>query len=428
MNRPEPVEQLSSTRSNRGMAGRPLRLVVLGMMGRMPLAGVVWQVLHYLEGFRRLGFDVYYVEDTGAWPYNPEQNTIAADSSYSIGLLHSVMATYGFSDRWAYRDVMRGCAFGLSETQIRQLFKQTDILVNLTASTVLRADHLRVPVRIYLETDPVLPQIEIAKGNSFYLDQLGAHTHHFTYGENLGAPDCAVPVERFRYFPTRQPVVLDWWTSHAGGDGAATAPRACFTTIANWRQSGKDFDWNGERYTWSKHHEFLRFLDLPKRTSQPLELALALASGAAAQEHSWAGLSADDAETVRLLTSHGWQVINAMGFSKQTQAYREYIVGSRGEFTVAKDQNVRLRSGWFSDRSACYLAAGRPVVTQDTRFGKFLPTGEGLFAFKTMEEILAAFENIDSNYEKHSRAARALGEEYFRAETVLAKLLEDAGM
>jgi hypothetical protein len=117
-----------------------------------------------------------------------------------------------------------------------------------------------------------------------------------------------------------------------------------------------------------------------------------------------------------------------MGFSKQTQSYRDYIVGSRGEFTVAKDQNVRLCSGWFSDRSACYLAAGRPVVTQDTRFGKFLPTGEGLFAFKAMEEILAAFESINSNYERHSRAARALGEEYFRAETVLAKLLEDAGM
>ena len=424
----EPVEHLSSKQSKRSMAGRPLRLVVLGMMGRMPLAGVVWQVLHYLEGFRRLGFDVYYVEDTGTWPYNPEENTIAADSSYSIGLIRSVMAIYGFSDRWAYRDVMRGCSFGLSESQIRQLFEQTDVLVNLTASTVLRAAHLRVPVRIYLETDPVLPQIEIAKGNSSYLEQLGAHTHHFTYGENLGAPDCGVPVERFRYFPTRQPVVLDWWTGHAGGNGAATAPRGCFTTIANWRQSGKDFEWNGDRYTWSKHHEFLKFLDLPKCVPQPLELALALASGAGTEANSWSGLSDVDAETVRLLTSHGWHVVNAMSFSKQTEPYRDYILHSRGEFTVAKDQNVRLCSGWFSDRSACYLATGRPVVTQDTGFGKFLPTGEGLFAFRTMEEILAAFEAINSNYEKHSRAARALGEEYFRAETVLAKLVEDAGM
>jgi hypothetical protein len=427
----ESLEQLSSTRSKRGMAGRPLRLVILGMMGRMPLAGVVWQVLHYLEGFRRLGFDVYYVEDTGAWPYNPKENTVAADSSYSIGLLRQVMANYGFSDRWAYRDVVRGgYSFGLSESQIRRLFDQTDILVNLTASTVLRAEHLRVPVRVYLETDPVLPQIEVARGNSSYLDQLGAHTHHFTYGENLGAPDCAVPVERFRYLPTRQPVVLDWWTdsNHPTGSGAATAPRARFTTIANWRQSGKDFDWNGERYTWSKHHEFLKFLDLPKHASQPLELALALTSGAGMEKNNWSDLSDVDAETIRLLTSHGWLVVNAMSFSKQTQPYRDYILHSRGEFTVAKDQNVRLRSGWFSDRSACYLAAGRPVITQDTGFGKFLPTGEGLFAFTNMEEILAALDRINSDEARHSRAARAIAEAYFKAETVLAKLVADLGV
>jgi hypothetical protein len=422
---------LSSKHPKVERAGRALRVVVLGMMGRMPLAGVVWQVLHYLEGFRRLGFDVYYVEDTGAWPYNPEENTVAADSSYSIGLLRQVMATYGFSDRWAYRDVMRGgCCFGLSESEIRRLFEHADILVNLTASTVLRAEHLRVPLRVYLETDPVLPQIEIAKGNSSYLEQLGAHTHHLTYGENLGAADCGVPIERFRYFPTRQPVVLDWWTGsgHPASNGAAATPRAYFTTIANWRQSGKDFEWNGDRYTWSKHHEFLRFLDLPKRAPQLLELALALTSGAATEENSWSGLSDVDAETVGLLTSHGWQVVNAMTFSKQLQPYRDYILRSRGEFTVAKDQNVRLRSGWFSDRSACYLAAGRPVITQDTGFGKFLPTGEGLFAFNTVEEILKALEAINAHYEKHSRAARAIAEEYFKAETVLTKLLEDLGL
>ena len=422
----ESAEQLSSERSQSGTASRPLRIVVLGMMGRMPLAGVVWQVLHYLEGFRRLGFDVYYVEDTGAWPYNPEENTVAADSSYSIGLLRQVMANYGFSDRWAYRDVMRGGSyFGLSEQQIQRLFEQTDILINLTASTVLRAEHLRVPVRVYLETDPVLPQIEVAKGNSSYLEQLGAHTHHFTYGENLGAPDCGVPVESFRYLPTRQPVILDWWIDSSG---ATTAPRACFTTIANWSQSGKDFDWNGERYTWSKHHEFLKFLELPKRVAEPLELALALKSGAGTEKNSWSGLSDVDAETVRLLTSHGWQVVNAMSFSKQTQSYREYILHSRGEFTVAKDQNVRLRSGWFSDRSACYLAAGRPVITQDTGFGKFLPTGEGLFAFTTMEEILAALDRINSDEARHGWAARAIAETYFKAETVLAKLVADLGL
>lgn len=394
-------------------------LIVLGMMGRMPLAGVVWQVLHYLEGFRRLGFDVYYVEDTATWPYNPETNSVTGDATYSINIIEQVMAAYGFADRWAYRDDAQGSTFGLSATRVRQLFDRADLLVNVTASTVLREEHMRVPVRVYLETDPVLPQIEIATGKQSTIERLRAHTHHFSYGENLGAPDCGVPVQDFRYFPTRQPIVLDWWmpSTYRNGNGSQTSTAGCFTTIANWRQSGKDLEWNGERYTWSKHHEFLKFLDLPERTSQPVELALALAADCA-----------DDAETVRLLTSHGWRIVNSMSFSTKIQPYRDYILGSRGEFTVAKDQNVRLRSGWFSDRSASYLTAGRPVITQDTGFGKFFPTGEGLFSFTTMDDILTAFEAVNSDYPRHSRAARAVAEECLKAETVLAKMIDDIGL
>jgi hypothetical protein len=401
------------------------------MMGRMPLAGVAWQVLHYLEGFRRLGADVYYVEDTGSWPYDPEQNTITQDCRYTVEYISRLMARYGFQDHWAYRAATQEeGTFGLSESQVQRLFDQADALVNVTGSTVLRAEHLHVPVRIYLETDPVLPQIEVAKGSRFPIDQLDAHTHHLTYGENLGAPDCGVPVGRFEYRPTRQPIVLDWWTP-ANGPATREAPppsTASFTTVANWRQSGKDFEWCGETYTWSKHHEFLKFFDLPRRTAQPLELALAVKGNPREGDHLWVPADPEDAEALRLLTSHGWRVIDAMAVSKNISPYRDYILASRGEFTVAKDQNVRLRSGWFSDRSACYLAAGRPVVTQDTGFGKLLPTGEGLFAFSTIEDAVAALDAIDSDYARHSGAARAIAEEYFRAETVLAKLIQDAGL
>jgi hypothetical protein len=422
----ESGEQLISARSKRGIASRPLRLVVLGMIGRMPLAGVVWQVLHYLEGFRRLGFDVYYVEDTGAWPFNPEANTVTADSTYSIALLDRTMAAHGFAGRWAYRDAARGGVFsGLSESAVRQLYARADLLVNVTASTSLREEHLRVPIRVYLESDPVLPQVEIARGNRDRIELLDTHTHHLSFGENLGAPDCGVPVERVRYLATRQPVVLDWWA-----DSSSATDTACdrFTTIANWRQSGKDLEWNGERYTWSKHHEFLKFIDLPRRTTQPIELALALASVGMADTDGAGSMSEADAETVKLLQSYGWKVVNAMSLSKEPLPYREYIQCSRGEFTVAKDQNVRLRSGWFSDRSACYLAAGRPVITQDTGFGKFLPTGRGLFSFRTVDEIVAALDAITADYAAHSRAAREIAEEYFKAETVLARLLADCGV
>jgi hypothetical protein len=401
-------------------------LVVLGMMGRMPLAGVAWQLLHYLAGFRRLGFDVYYVEDTRTWSYDPDRNTVTDDCGYAVNFISEIMSSYGFSGRWAYRAGIPGNrTFGLSDSELSQLFKRANVLVNVTGATRLRSEHLHVPVRIYLETDPVLPQIEIAKNNMLYIGLLEAHTHHFTFGENIGAPSCGVPLKKFHYRPTRQPIVVDWWRS------ATSAPAygaSCFTTIANWRQSGKDIEWKGKTYTWSKHHEFLKFIDLPRRTAQQIELALALESGNGNADRAWATLNPEDAEAIRILTEHGWRTVNAVSMSKKILPYRDYICSSRGEFTVAKDQNVRLRSGWFSDRSACYLAAGRPVITQDTGIGQFLPTGEGLFAFNTMEEILAAFEAINSDYEKHSLAARAIAEEYFRAETVLAKVLTDLGL
>ena len=396
-------------------------LVVLGMMGRMPVAGVTWQFLQYLEGFRRLGFATYYVEDTGEWPYDPDRNTISDDPSYAVRSIGELMRRYGFADHWAYRAV-DGRVYGLSADELDGLLARADALVNVTGATVLREEHRRVPVRIYLETDPVLPQIEVAKGNPFYLDMLGAHTHHFTYGENIGQPDCGVPVTaRFPYRPTRPPVVLEWWSE------PAVAPGPAFTTVASWRQAGKDVEWRGETYTWSKHHEFLKIIDLPRRTPQPLELALAI-RGQPGPSDGWVPRDQEDAEAVRLLTAHGWRVTNAMPLSREIAPYRDYLRGSRGELTVAKDQNVRLRSGWFSDRSACYLAAGRPVITQDTAFGKLVPTGAGLFAFRGLEDALAALDAVNADYAAHAAAARETAAGYFRAETVLAKLVEDCGL
>jgi hypothetical protein len=391
------------------------------MMGRMPVAGVTWQFLQYLEGFRRLGFATYYVEDTGEWPYDPDRNTISDDPSYAVRSIGELMRRYGFADHWAYRAV-DGRVYGLSADELDGLLARADALVNVTGATVLREEHRRVPVRIYLETDPVLPQIEVTKGNPFYLDMLEAHTHHFTYGENIGQPDCGVPVTaRFPYRPTRPPVVLEWWSE------PAVAPGPAFTTVASWRQAGKDVEWRGETYTWSKHHEFLKIIDLPRRTPQPLELALAI-RGQPGPGDGWVPRDQEDAEAVRLLTAHGWRVTNAMPLSREIAPYRDYIRGSRGELTVAKDQNVRLRSGWFSDRSACYLAAGRPVITQDTAFGKLVPTGAGLFAFRGLEDALAALDAVNADYAAHAAAARETAAGYFRAETVLAKLVEDCGL
>jgi hypothetical protein len=205
---------------------------------------------------------------------------------------------------------------------------------------------------------------------------------------------------------THQPIDLDLWPM-------AFDPSAkYFTTIGNYRQEGSDVTWRGDTYRWSKHHEWERFIDLPSRTTQPFELAMKCSA-------------ADQA----FLEKHGWRVVPAFEMSLDIFGrYPAFFRRSRAQFTVAKDQNVRLRSGWFSERDACYLATGKPVVSQDTGFASVLPTGDGLFAFTTADQALAAIDRINSDYAKHCDAARAIAREYFDAKKVAAKMLSDLGM
>ena len=298
--------------------------------------------------------------------------------------------------------------YGVGQTAIGHAFKNAAAVINLHGGTLPRPEHMSGGAFIYLETDPVAPQVELHQDLEVTREFLDLHTAHFTFGENLGAPDCKVPTppQSYRFHPTRQPVVLDFWQEQS------TGPGELFTTVANWRQPERQMTFAGEVYHWSKHHEFLKFLDLPKRTSQEFELAL----------------SSYEERDREMLEARGWRVRPALEFSGNTDAYRQYITRSRGEWTVAKDQNVRLRSGWFSDRAATYLAAGRPVITQETGFSNILPTGSGLFAFSSMEEILEAIAKINGDYARQSKAAAEIAFEYFRAETVLAKLLQQAGV
>jgi hypothetical protein len=253
----------------------------------------------------------------------------------------------------------------------------------------------------------VIPQIEVFQKKQETIDYLAAHDAYFTFGENYGAPDCKLPVsDRFAFQPTRQPVVMDFW------DDPAEAPGACFTTIGNWKQHWRDIRYKGELYRWSKHFEFRKFVGVPRRSGQCFELALS---------------RCDEADRERL-EKRGWSVIDPLTFSLDIDAYRRYIQRSRGEYTVAKDQNVRLRSGWFSDRSATYLAAGRPVITQETGFSNLFPTGAGLFGFTTIEEILAALEAIQRDYAAHGRAASEIARTYFNYDVVLPPLLEAIGL
>ena len=383
------------------------KIVVLGMTSRHPVAGIVWLTMQYLIGLERLGYEAYYVEAHGATP----KMFMRADDDGSVraaAFIDAMMRRFDLADRWALHALHSdGRYYGLSESQVKSLYQSATLILNLHGGTTPLPEHVATGRLVYLGTDPVAREIEVHQQVQETIDLLDQHNVLFTWGENYGRPDCGVPIStRFQFLPTRQPVVVDLWAS-------LDLPASnTFTTVAGWQQLWRDVVHDGEVYRWSKHFEFMRFLDLPSRTSQALELALA-------------GCDGTDR---RLLEQHGWRIRDAAEVSDDVDTYRAYIAGSRGEFTVAKDQNVRLRSGWFSDRSATYLAACRPVVTQDTGFGNILPTGRGLFGFSTPEEAVAAVDAINSDYAQHSRAAGELARAYFDSDLVLARLLDDCGV
>jgi hypothetical protein len=388
---------------------RPLKLVVLGMMGRVPFAGQTWLYLNWLRGLSGLGHEVYYVEDDNVWPYDPRAETVTDDCSYAVAHIARNMEAIGLGGHWAFRlsDREEAC-WGMSQSRLNELYASCDALLNIVGAVALREDvHLAAPMRVYVETDPVVAELKVATGDAGMQEVLDRHTDLATYGENYGAPDCRVPLNGRPYVFTRQPVDLELWPMSFTPDAPS------FTTIGNYRQEGTDIEWEGSLYSWSKHHEWERFIELPARSGQQFELALMHCEG-------------EDRE--RMLAA-GWQLVSPAAMSLDPWgAYRRYIQSSRGEFTVAKDQNVRLRSGWFSERAVCYLASGKPVVTQDTGFSNVLPTGEGLFAVADVEQAAEAVREINADYRRHCLAAREIAAEHFEARAVAARLLAELGL
>jgi hypothetical protein len=355
-----------------------------------------------------MGHDVWYVEDDSVWPYDPSRDTVSGDCAYAVRHIAECTKAIGLPDRWAFRlSGMEGACWGLGSRDIDELYRSCDALLNIVGATDLREEQLRAPLRVYVQTDPVTAELALAGGDEHTRAAFAAHHKIATYGENYGRADCGVPLNGIAYVATRQPIDLELWPMAFEPDATA------FTTIGHYRQEGSDATYRGESYYWSKHLEWKKLVALPTRTSQRFELAL---SGLAPGDQAY-------------LEQHGWHVSSAYDMSLDVFGrYPEFIRRSRAELTVAKDQNVRLRSGWFSERDACYLATGKPVVAQNTGFGNVLPTGQGLFAFTTADEALDAVEAINRDYHHHCLAAREVAEEYFEAKAVAARLLVDIGL
>jgi len=382
------------------------KIIVFGILFWYPLAGVTFQFLHYLIGLRKLGYDVWYVEDSGRWIYDPVKNEFSPDVGSNLAMVAPVLEAHGFGERWAFRgNYPGGQCHGLEETRLLNLYKEADAFLNVTGAQEIRDEHRQIKRRVYVESDPFASQIKVASGDQGMIDLLAAHDCHFSFGENLGSTDCDAPVERFRWQPTRQPVALELWQTGPAPAGSS------YTTITTWHNKGKDLQWRGDTWYWTKDREFEKFLDLPRQRKGPFEIATTV-----------------DDSVKTLLRNHGWRQSDSVEISRDARLYRQYLQTSRAEFTVARDQYVRPKTGWFSDRSVCYLAAGRPVITQETGFSKFIPSGRGLFGFQDMADILAAIDAIESDYGGQCRAALEIAQEYFSAEKVLGSLMERADL
>ncbi|MBA3341913.1 MAG: hypothetical protein H0T48_08755 [Gemmatimonadaceae bacterium] len=383
------------------------KIVILGMITQHIVAGHIWAVMHYLVGLRRLGYDVYYVEAHGVSPRSFFKRDDEDGWGFAADFIAGIMTRFDLGDRWAYHDVEENRCYGLREEELKKLYSSATLIINMHGGTVPLAEHSASGRLIFIDTDPGELQVKLGRNDAVVTGRLSAHSAWFTYAENYGSHDCLLPVSsRFAFKPMRAPLLLDFWEPYRTGNGHR------FTTIGSWKQMDHEIEFEGATYHWSKHHEFLKIFDLPSRTSQEFELALGK-------------VKADDWV---MIEEAGWHPRRALAFSNDLDAYRRFLTSSRGEFTVAKGQYVHLRTGWFSNRSNCYLAAGLPVITQETGFSNVLPTGQGLFAFSTMEEILGAVDTINGAYEQHCSSALELAREYFSYDVVLPRMLMEVGL
>jgi hypothetical protein len=404
-----------------------LRIVVTGLITQHPLmGGITWHYLQYMLGLARLGHYVYYFEDSGEFPYNIDGGAsgtdwIARDCTSNVGYLAKIMARFGFENRWAYHFPLKSEWFGLSDKQREAVIQSADLLINVSGSLEHPEHYRTIPHLLYIDTDPVITQIKIALGNGKFMERVEAHDTHFSFGETLSE---GVPATGYQWRATRQPIVLSEWRTFG-------PRRDCFTTVMNWT-SYKPLTYSGKTYG-QKDVEFKRFLELPSKVA-PLTLEVALNR----TEHlEWQAngrsLPAGFAEfesnhwTPRdLITRAGWHVADAIQVCGDLDSYRHYIESSKAEWSVAKNVYVQGQPGWFSERSACYLAAGRPVVAQDTGFAGILPVGEGILPFKTLQEAADAILEVQANYLMHAEAALAIAEKYFSSDVVLTHLINEA--
>jgi hypothetical protein len=372
-------------------------------MIRFPVGGFVWHHFQYIAGLRQLGHEVTYFEDYG-WPdscYQPPRDVNSGDPSFGIAFLSALLQRYELSCDLCYL-AEDGTAHGISRSELAARCRESDLYLNL--SNLNWIPELRsCRRRVLIDTDPVFSQIGIHGAGGQFTD----YHVRFTFGENVHQPGCTMPTGDVRWLPTRQPIVTDFWPVTAGHSAAP------LTTVMSWNPMGAH-RYEGQLFG-GKALSFAPYVTLPRCTGVPMEIAINIRAKRANPE-----------EVRARLTRGGWRVRDAGEVTQTPWSYQKYLQDSCAEFSVSKHGYVVTQCGWFSERSAAYLASGRPVVLQDTGFSKVFPSGEGLLAYRDRDEANAAITRLRENYDTHCRAARALAEEYFDSRRVLTRLLEQS--
>jgi hypothetical protein len=363
--------------------------------------GATWAVLQYLLGFRWLGHDVYFVEPLPEKSVRPAGSPLA--QSTNAAYFRQVVEQFGLEHNSALLRPDTREIVGTPYDQLCDVARRADVLVNISGMLTDEPLTAPVPRRVYLDLDPAFNQFwHATQGIDM---RFGDHTHFVTVGLAVGEADCVVPTCGLPWLTTLQPVVLEHWPP------AEAVVHDALTTVGNWRAYGS-VEYQGVFYG-QKAHALRPLIALPTRTDEKFMLALAIHPG--------------EEKDLAALASNGWQLLDPNQVANTPDRYQQFIRGSKAEFGIAKSGYVASRCGWFSDRSLCYLASGRPVLAQETGFSRFLPTGEGLFAFQTAEDVLAAIEALRRDYPRHARAARAVAEEHFDSDKVLSRLLRRIG-
>ncbi|HEX9869336.1 MAG TPA: hypothetical protein VGC99_12225, partial [Candidatus Tectomicrobia bacterium] len=358
-------------------------------------------VLQYLLGFKRLGHEVYFVEPLKETAVRPGNTPLAG--SANARYFGQVMADFGLEQVAALLLEDTQQTIGLPYEKLCQVARRADLLVNISGLLADKTLTDCIPFRVYLDLDPAFTQLwHTAQSIDM---RFAAHTHFVTIGQAIGQPDCTVPTCGLQWITTPQPVVLAHWPVAEGITYDA------LTTVAHWRGYGS-VEYGGIFYG-QKAHSLRQFITLPTLARERFVLAL--------------GIHPDEAKDLAAMERNGWRLLDPAQVAHTPASYQQFIQGSKAEFGVAKSGYVAARCGWFSDRSVCYLASGRPVIAQETGFSRCLPTGKGLFAFETSDEVLARIEELNHDYAHHARAARAIAEDYFDSDKVLTRLLQRIG-